>query len=182
MNKIYHIKNQRFRNKTYRRSESAIQKALLIGVRDRSICTSVNGLCLSAEVTRPTFYSHYRNPNEAMRGYEKEIINDFKNALPNKQLNRDVTFTILLSSITRNRNYFLATLGSGDSYILIKMLDYLKPRLVARNISEHTYILYRGQLKTIIQIWGTKDRFAKSRIPFYAKKLAQAKIIRWEDE
>ncbi len=180
-NKIY-CDTKQLRNKTYQSSEVAIQRALLLGIRNRNVNFSIGELCLKANITRPTFYAHHSSANDAMYSYEAEVLTDFEMRLPNKPLRREVLFTILLGSITHHRNYFSATLEGGNSYTLIKMLDLLKPYLVPPEASRCTYLAYRGNLKTIIQIWGTVDHFQKNRIPFYAKRLARTRIIRWDEE
>lgn len=173
--------SSRARNRTYRRNELAIQKALLPGVRDRVVDCTISELCLLAEVTRPTFYAHHDSPNDAIHSYEDEVFGDFKDSLPIKSLNRDATFTLLLGNIARHRKYFSATLEGKSSYVLVEMLDLIRPRLVTGNVSDATYLIYRGNLKSIIQIWGTKDHFTRTRIPFYVKRLSQTKIVRWEE-
>lgn len=160
----------------YKRNNRQIRKVLLSALTDRSLTLRPNEVCKQATITRPTFYAHCENADDALKQYESELELGFSKRLP-RMGRKGVVFTIMLSFINDEKDYFRATLQGSDFYLLNNMFDNLKPRLGYKNTGEKYYEIYMQQQIALICCWGKYEDFERQRIPFYVDKLIRTELI-----
>ena len=164
-------------DRRYQRTEKAIRSALNHTICQRRINVRVRELCIRAKITPPTFYLHSPNSDSALKSYETEIIRAFTSLLPKVQPSREMIFLFLLNFIHHHHTYFRATLLNYNSWVLAQLLKRLRPLLTHAQISDKYYDIYIGHLISLISCWGKHERFATAKIPIYAKKLVQVRIM-----
>lgn len=161
----------------YKNNDKQIRKVLLIALTNRSLNLKPKEVCEKATITRPTFYAHCENVDDALKQYEDELTSGFiKRLLRTKQ--KGVVFTILLSFINDEKDYFSATLTSSNFYLLHHLLGKLKLRLGYKSTPKKHYELYVQQQIALICFWGKYEKFERKRIPFYVDKMAGVEIVK----
>ncbi len=161
----------------YLKSEKLIQQALHQGLTNRQINMKAGDICRLATITRPTFYAHCRDSNDALRKYEVRLQANFNNRLPQARCKHDTVFTILLTFVYDKRGYFRATIPNSDFWLLNTFFDNIRPRLVSKNIGDRTYEYYVRTQIVIINDWAEFGKFAKNAIPKYVHKLMQTRLV-----
>ena len=69
-------------DKRYAKNEHSIHSALHSALAHRRLNLRVRDLCQSANISSPTFYLHCRNPDDALRVYERHLLSEFRRRLP----------------------------------------------------------------------------------------------------
>lgn len=69
-------------DKRYAKNEQSIHSALHSALAHRRLNLRVRDLCQSANISSPTFYLHCRNPDDALRVYERHLLSEFRRHLP----------------------------------------------------------------------------------------------------
>lgn len=164
-------------NKTFRRHEHQIENVVQKAVTAQVINLSVKDICNTVKISRQTFYAHYSSVNDVQRMQEQRLQADFKRRI-GIITKREIIFTIMLTFVQDNSNYFSVVLGRKDLRLLTWMIDYVRPRLVPRDVTDISYYQYRGCLKSTIQIWVLSDRHTKQHLPFYVNELLRTRIMR----
>lgn len=164
-------------NKTFRRHERQIENVVQKAVTAQVINLSVKDICNTVKISRQTFYAHYSSVNDVQRMQEQRLQADFKRRI-GIITKREIIFTIMLTFVQDNSNYFSAVLGRKDLRLLTWMIDYVRPRLVPRDVTDISYYQYRGCLKSTIQIWVLSDKHTKQRLPFYVNELLRTRVMR----
>lgn len=161
----------------YWKSEKLIQQALHQGLTNRQINMKAGDICRLATITRPTFYAHCRDSNDALRKYEVRLQANFNNRLPQARCKHDTVFTILLTFVYDKRGYFRATIPNSNFWLLNTFFDDIRSRLVSKNIGDRTYEYYVRTQIVIINDWVEFGKFAKNAIPKYVHKLMQTRLV-----
>ena len=165
-------------DRRYQRNEHAIQRVLNHALRERSLNLRAQDVCRQAHISVPTFYAHCKNTNDALKHYETGLMRSFMALLPTiSRHHREVIFVILLHFIHRHRVYFTSTLVHHNHWLLSQLLAKLRPFLVHPQINDKCYDIYTGSLTTLIFCWGKHEGFADAKIPLYAKKLLQVRVM-----
>ncbi len=164
-------------NKTFRRHERQIENVVQKAVTAQVINLSVKDICNTVKISRQTFYAHYSSVNDVQRMQEQRLQADFKRRI-GIITKREIIFTIMLTFVQDNSNYFSVVLGRKDLRLLTWMIDYVRPRLVPRDVTDISYYQYRGCLKSTIQIWVLSDKHTKQRLPFYVNELLRTRVMR----
>lgn len=154
----------------YKNNDRKIRKVLLVALTNRSMNLKPKEICEKATITRPTFYAHCENADDALRQYEKELALGFSKRLP-KIGRKIVIFTILLSFINDEKDYFRAAQTGSNFYLLHNLFKQMKLRLGYRDIAKKHYEIYMQQQIALIYCWGKYENFMRERIPFYVKKM-----------
>lgn len=160
----------------YVKNDRKIRKVLLVALSKRSMNLRPKEVCRKATITRPTFYTHCENVDDALKQYEDELESRFIKRLPHSG-RKVILFTIMLSFINDEKEYFKATLLSSDSYLLSSIFGKLKLRLGYKNMAVKYYEIYMQQQIALIRCWGKFENFERQRIPFYANKLTKTEIL-----
>ena len=71
-------------DKRYAKNEQSIHSALHSALAHRRLNLRVRDLCQSANISSPTFYLHCRNPDDALRVYERRLLAEFRRHLPTR--------------------------------------------------------------------------------------------------
>lgn len=160
------------RDERYRKNDREIRKVLLGALTNRSLNLRPKEVCKKATITRPTFYTHCENVDDALKQYEDELKSGFTKRLPHSG-RKVVVFTIMLGFINDEKDYFGATISGFDCYLLNILLDTLKPKLGYGNIGKKNYEIYKQNQIALILCWGKHENFERRRIPFYANKMVK---------
>lgn len=119
--------------------------------------------------------------DDALKQYEDELELGFTRRLP-RSGRKVVVFTIMLSFINDEKEYFKATLLGSDSYLLHILFHKLKLRLGYECITEKLYEIYTHRQIALIYCWGKFEDFERQRIPFYVSRLTATEIVDLELE
>ena len=89
---------------TYRKNELLIQYELVRAIEERRIGLRATEIYTRAKLSRPTFYLHCRNCDDALRQYEANLLYEFQNLsalnyVGSPSVSSDVSFTVLMSFI-----------------------------------------------------------------------------------
>lgn len=161
----------------YLKSEHLIRKALHYNLRTRQMGAKTTEICKTAAITRPTFYAHYTDVNDALHTYEKSLQELLQTRLPDNTQGRNVVFTILLGYIYDYRGYFKATIPNYNYWVLRQIFDSLRSRLASDNINDQTYEFYAQMQIIIISDWYRYNSLDKAFMPHYAKKMTRTRMV-----
>lgn len=183
-------------DKRYARNEHSIHSALHSALAHRRLNLRVRDLCQSANISSPTFYLHCRNPDDALRVYERHLLSEFRRHLPARlksaihpkttpsttppHLNhhdREALFSYLLNFIYAHRDYFAATIIHGNVWVLIRIFEALRPALAPPRLSPKAYDHYMSALIGAIFCWGKYDHFHRRSLPHYSAKMSQIRLF-----
>lgn len=165
------------KNKTYRRHERQIENAVQRAISAQVINLSVKDICDAAKISRQTFYLHYSNVNDIQRTQEQRLQADFKRRI-GIITKREIIFTIMLTFVQDNANYFSVVLSRKDLRLLTWMIDYVRPRIAPHDIAESSYYQYRGSLKSTIQIWALSNKRTRQYLSFYVDEMLRTRVMR----
>ena len=184
-------------DKRYAKNEHSIHSALHSALAHRRLNLRVRDLCQSANISSPTFYLHCRNPDDALRVYERHLLSEFRRHLPTRlksatrpkttpsttappHLNhhdREALFSYLLNFIYAHRDYFAATIIHGNVWVLIRIFEALRPALAPPRLNPKTYDHYMSALIGAIFCWGKYDHFHRRSLPHYSAKMSQIRLF-----
>ena len=184
-------------DKRYAKNEHSIHSALHSALAHRRLNLRVRDLCQSANISSPTFYLHCRNPDDALRVYERHLLSEFRRHLPTRlkstirpkttpsttappHLNhhdREALFSYLLNFIYTHRDYFAATIIHGNVWVLIRIFEALRPALAPPRLNPKTYDHYMSALIGAIFCWGKYDHFHRRSLPHYSTKMSQIRLF-----
>ena len=184
-------------DKRYAKNEHSIHSALHSALAHRRLNLRVRDLCQSANISSPTFYLHCRNPDDALRVYERHLLSEFRRHLPTRlksairpkttpsttappHLNhhdREALFSYLLNFIYTHRDYFAATIIHGNVWVLIRIFEALRPALAPPRLNPKTYDHYMSALIGAIFCWGKYDHFHRRSLPHYSTKMSQIRLL-----
>ena len=183
-------------DKRYAKNEHSIHSALHSALAHRRLNLRVRDVCTSANISSPTFYLLCRNPDDALRIYERRLLAEFRRHLPThlKSLihpkatpattqphlnrhDRESLFSYLLNFVYSHRDYFAATIIHGNVWVLIRIFEALRPALAPPHLSSKTYDHYMSALIGAIFCWGKHDHFKRHSIPHYAAKMSQIRLF-----
>lgn len=192
-------------DKRYAKNEHSIHSALHSALAHRRLNLRVRDLCQSANISSPTFYLHCRNPDDALRVYERHLLSEFRRRLPahfkaiirpasathkkttptitpaaQPHLNhhdREALFSYLLNFIYAHRDYFAATIIHGNVWVLIRIFEALRPALAPPRLNPKTYDHYMSALIGAIFCWGKYDHFHRRSLPHYSTKMSQIRLL-----
>ncbi len=182
-------------DKRYAKNEQSIHSALHSALAHRRLNLRVRDLCQSANISSPTFYLHCRNPDDALRVYERHLLSEFRRRLPAhlKSLirpkaapttpphlyhhDREALFSYLLNFIYTHRDYFAATIIHGNVWVLIRIFEALRPALAPPRLNPKTYDHYMSALIGAIFCWGKYDHFHRRSLPHYSAKMSQIRLF-----
>lgn len=166
------------KDKRYRRNENSIRRVVTQALAHRKLNLRTTDICHGANISSPTFYLHCHDSNAALANYEHELREEFNSLVPSKQAHHEIAFTILLNFVRHHQKYFSAAVRSRSTWMLLQLLDTLRPNLVGERITDRSYFVYAGSLSAIIICWGEHEGFASNKIPFYTRKMAQTRVIK----
>lgn len=169
-------KNTKTNNQTYTRNHRQIRAELHKALAGRRINLRVSEICQSVEISSPTFYSHCRGVEDALRNYEEELEAEFLEMLP-QGARRQFVFSALLIFVHQHRSYFSATFRNHDFYLLTRLLTAARSKLANATTSTRSFLVYIGHIETIILCWGRCDQYAPEKIPRYTQKLLQTRLM-----
>lgn len=165
-------------NKASVRTRQHIGKALSRFRARRDVDIQATEICESANITMPTFYGYYNSPSDALHAQEEYIERCFVEMLP-KNAKRDVIFTKLLSFIHDESDYFVCALQTLDLFLLLRLLEHVRPLLVNENIDAPTSNAYIGTIMIVIVAWAFYHDCSKETIPEYTERLLALRVNRW---
>lgn len=145
-----------YQNKRYLKNERKIISVLCVSIHDRRMNVQAREFCRQAKITAPTFYLHYRNSDDVRIGHEKQIIAELNRRVP-ECVKPDLFFTILISQIVKNQEYFLATNHCKDYCLLHDVLRQYRTNLVGNRLSDRSFTGYSGKIIIVIATWLEYD-------------------------
>lgn len=149
------------------RIEDAVNQVLNDVIRKRRIDVRPFDLYTAADVSRPTFYSHYRSCSDALSKYEAKLQAEFADFLT-AHTRAESTFALLLIFINRRRAYFSSCLASQNIYMLTR---FIRQSIMFAHITYHNRIAYFTSISAIegiIYCWH-EDGFNQTFIEPYAE-------------
>ena len=154
----------------YQKSEHKIKTALNSLLGQRVITLKVKDICCSAHLKPPTFYRHYRNPNQAFTSLEDNLINEIRNFItntPKDKLSPHKIFTFLFLFVYQNRSYFKAANRRDNHYLLDQIISYTYKNTYNshRHVSALTLNAYYGAVIYSIVCWGKTTNFDLAKSP-----------------
>lgn len=161
----------------YQKSEKSIQEALDQGLTDRQINLKAGDICRLATITRPTFYAHCRDSNDALEKYEVALREDFWERLSGSESDHEVIWTALLGFVYDQKGYFVATIPNSNFWLLRNIMCDLRPQLAQDATSNKIYDIYAQQQIGLIGCWVKYEDCATNKIPFYVTKLRATRLV-----
>lgn len=158
------------------KQERLIQRGLEKAVARRRIGLKTIELCREAGIASPTFYSHYRNCDEALIGYEVMLEENFVRSL-SRGMRKDVVLTKLLAFVRRHQKYFAAAFKSRNLYLLYRLVRHALP--YTETVQLRPYILYTWSVGAMIFCYGECDKFSDRRLEAYHKGLMRLRLMDW---
>lgn len=165
------------KDKRYDANERQIHRVINRALAKRRINLRATEICRDARISSPTFYLHCRGSDDALKGYEKRLVLEFREALVTEKPRREVIFVVLLKFVAQNQGYFMAMVERHDAWLLAQILDSVRVELIGNKISDKCFDIYVGKLKALIFCWGKYERFNKQKIPLYTQKLMQTRVM-----
>jgi len=165
-------------HRTYRSNETSINQALCAQISKRRIDIKSKELYETAGITRPTFYLHCHNPQNALVNYEQKLSHEFQTRIATIS-NKKTFYIILTQFIRRNRNYFTAVATGSDHHLLKQVLSSYRETLVGYNTSDHNFAAYVGVSIFLINYWMVQSDTSVASADLYAERLASIRPIRW---
>lgn len=166
------------KDKRYQRNENSIRQVVAQALAHRKLNLRTTDICHDANISSPTFYLHCQDSNAALANYEQELREEFDALVPSRNTHHEIIFTILLNFVRHHQKYFSAAVRSRSTWMLLQLLDALRPNLVGERITDRSYFVYAGSLSAIIICWGEHEGFASNKIPLYIRKMAQTRVIK----
>lgn len=163
-------------NKIFRDHERRIENVVQKAVTARIINLSVKDICSVVRISRQTFYAHYANVNDVQKVQEQRLQADFKKRV-GIITKREALFTIMLAFVKDNSRYFSIVLNHQDLRMLTWMIDYIRPRLVPRGATMCSYYQYRGNIKSLIQVWMLPGYTKKQHLSFFVNELLRIRVM-----
>ncbi len=148
------------------RIENAVNQVLNDVILKRRIDVRPFDLYTAADVSRPTFYAHYRSCNDALGKYEAKLQAEFADFITTCA-RAESTFVLLLVFINRRRAYFSSCLASQNIYMLTR---FIRQSIMFAHITYHNRIAYFTNISAIegiIYCWH-EDGFNQTFIESYA--------------
>lgn len=168
------VKNNK--HKTYQKNERSIQQTLHKAIKTRTISVRVKDVCKAAQISSPTFYSHYRSIDVALSEYENKLKQKYLEVLP-KDLNKELRFTLLLNFMWKYHRYFAACFEGYNFYLIVKLVQLTRPNLAQTKINQKAYTIYVATIVGILVCFGRFEKFNEKAVSEYAKKLANLRIM-----
>lgn len=156
------------------RQEKLIQHELERALAKRRIGLKASELCRDAEMSRSTFYAHYKSCDEALFWYELRLEEEFVRSLP-QNLRRELAFVRLFSFISKHQQYFSATFQNQNMFLLARLVKHVcAPRA---ELNQKAYVLYVWSVQAMIWCWGECDNFSAAKAEVYRKKLMMLRVM-----
>lgn len=160
----------------YQKSERKIKTALNSLLGRRTVTLRVKDICCSAHLKPPTFYRHYRNPNQAFASLEDNLINEFQNFIintPKDNLSPRKVFTFIFLFVYQNRSYFKAANLRNNYYLLNQIITYAHKNLSDshRHIPKLTLNTYYGAVVYSIVCWCQTTNFDLTKSPHFVNHI-----------
>ncbi|MBR0461067.1 hypothetical protein IJI91_03775 [Candidatus Saccharibacteria bacterium] len=155
----------------YQKSERKIKTAISSLLWRRTVTLRVKDICHSAHLNPPTFYRHYRNPNQALTSLENNLVHEFRallNSTPRDKLVPRKTLSLIFLFVYQNRSYFKTTNHRHNYYVLDQIITHTH-----QTIANHRYIpklslaTYYGATIYLIAEWCNTTDFDLSKSPHY---------------
>lgn len=149
----------------------------MIATRRYDICPAE--ICKTAKIARSTFYAHYSNKN-FIEQHELRLVAKFLARLPGFNPQKIVIFTILLSFVREEREYFEATIPNANFWLLKQIFAELYPILKAKDCSRKSYDFYAMQQIALISCWAKYNKCAIEKLELYARKMMAVPMMHVE--
>ena len=156
----------------YHKSNQLIFQALNQALAERRINLRSSDLCRSATITYPTFHAHFASPDAALRQHELDLRQEFQERLPASISTHTVAFTILLSFVYDQRDYFGATLPTANHWLLTTLFGTLRPHLAGGQVANRTYDIYIQTQIGIISCWAKYEDLAPATFRIMSTRCA----------
>lgn len=144
-------------NSRYKETEVKIQTAFLSLLESKSIHSiSVNAICTSAHISRPTFYTHYEDINDLILKIEYEKSSYISSLLATQKQLSEEDFTNYLNYIKENKNFYIAYFRSENNIAISQsmMNQYLEAnQLNANPALTYHMLFFMSGLKSIVYHW-----------------------------
>lgn len=144
-------------NSRYKDTEAKIQNAFLSLLESKNIHDiSVNAICISADISRPTFYAHYEDINDLILKIEYEKSAYISSLLTTKKLLSQEDFTNYLNYIKENKNFYIAYFRCENNIAISQsmMNQYLSANQLAPTPAlTYQMLFFMAGLKSIVYHW-----------------------------
>ncbi len=169
---------------TYRKNELLIQQELVRAIENRRIGLRATEIYTKAKLSRPTFYLHCRNCDDALRQYEAKLLYEFENLSAFSYVGAsanscDLAFTVLMGFVSKHQAYFLANFKNYNFYLLTKLIEKVLSGHSSRISDPQSQTAYIAAIEALISHWGRHDHFASRLIPYYVQALQHPPHFRW---
>lgn len=149
---------------TYRKNELLIQYELVRAIEERRIGLRATEIYTRAKLSRPTFYLHCRNCDDALRQYEANLLYEFQNLsalnyVGSPSVSSDVSFTVLMSFIGKHQSYFSANFKNYNFYLLTILVEKVLPDSPPLIKDTQSRAAYLAIIESLILHWGKHDNF-----------------------
>ncbi len=158
------------RTRRYLANEQRLQNALHSIIASRNINVRVHQICEAADITRPTFYHHCADSNDALRKYEQRLEEGIYALIP-ASASRSAVISIFATFIVNHDSYFAAALDGYDHFLITDVVSHYRSQLVGEHISDSAFAVYVGTVHAVIFCWNTYDNFSRAKLPYYTAKL-----------
>ena len=156
------------------RQEKLIQHELERALAKRRIGLKASELCRDAEMSRSTFYAHYKSCDEALTWYELRLEEEFVRSLP-QNLRRELAFLLLFIFISKNQKYFSAPFQNQNMFLLTRLVKHVCAP--GAELNQKAYVLYVWSVQAMIWCWGECDNFSAAKAEIYRKKLMMLRVM-----
>ena len=170
----------RHKDKRYCRNEHSIQRVVQRALARRDINLRASDICRSAKISTPTFYTHYKNSNDALHDYERTLLHEFQSNTHLSTNRREVIFLSILTFIKRHQPYFESTLLHGNVWLLAHLFFSLKSSLAPPQTTRQSYTLYVTTIIGFIYCWGQYDHFSNQSLPHYLTIITRLRLMHFD--
>lgn len=166
--------------KTQERLDSALGRFIRKG---RIFRLTIPELSRGAEINKATFYDHFRHMDAAFSQlnykYKEQLEQLRKEVTETNLSDLELIYSKILFFIYNNREYYSTMIYCRNAIPFIDIITIFRVVLTrtwsnyGSEVNSYLFHLFSWEAASVIVYWGKKERFSKSKINDYAKKLAK---------
>ena len=142
----------------------------------------VPDLSREAKVWDSTFYDHYDNLDDAITQFSHKYdsnIKDLRHEVSRQNCSLEIAYAKILHFIYKNRDYYRTSFRCQNPTPIFSIITIFRPIIMKGwsnfnlDLLEFCFRILTAEVYAVIGFWGTKEKFNKDRISYYANYLAR---------
>ena len=166
--------------KVQERLDSALGRFIRIGRTHR---LTIPELSKAASTYKTTFYDHFHHMDAAFEQlnhkYKEQLEQLRKETVSTNIADLEALYSRLLYFIYNNHEYYSTMIYCHNAIPFLEMISIFRIPIIRKwsnyggEANDYAFQIFSWEASAIIIYWGKKERFSKSKLPSYAKKLAK---------